>query len=442
MEIQVVKEIVPRILNPSGVVAMIGTAEKGPILTTVHVSSYQEFAEKFGSDPSYTLVKDAKQAFQNGVFEIVAVRVAGAGGKKASITLKDKEGKDALTLTAVDEGQAGNEIEVGVEPGSTEDTFNLTIKYGRVIETYTDVSMNPKHEKYVVNEINKKSTLVKASIVKPATKNVLAEFKGKLSGGKDPGEPGIKDFEEALEKLEAEPDVDVVLACNSTNPEIHAKIDAHCKVMSKDAMGRIGIGSVAKGESIDDMIKKTEKLKSDRFVLVAPFGVAGAVAGLISNLNYYESPTFKPLAGVFELERQFTPSQLRQLLKAGILPVVAQKERGIIVVKGITTSGEQISVIRVVDRAVRGVNSIAADFIGTLNNESSRLALKQKITWFLSRMESEGALVPSVDGQEPAFMVDVYSTKLDFAQGIVRVDLAVRPVRAIDYIYATLLVQI
>ncbi len=432
----------PRILNPSGVVAIVGTAEKGPILTPLHVGSYQEFVEKFGSDPSYTLVKNAKQAFQNGVFEIVAVRVAGAGGKKASITLKDKEGKDALILTALDEGEAGNNIEVGVEPGSSEETFNLTVRHGRVIEVYTDVSMDPKHEKYVIEEVNRKSVLVEANAAKPSSKTVLAKFSGKLSGGKDPGEPGIKIFEEALEKLEAEPDVDVVLACDSTNPEIHAKIDAHCKVMSKDAMGRIGIGSVAKGESIEDMIKRTEKLRSDRFVLVAPYGVAGAVAGLISNLNYYESPTFKPLAGVSKLERQFTPSQLRQLLKAGILPVVAQKERGIIVVKGITTSGEQISVMRVVDRAVRGVNSIAADFIGTLNNESSRLALKQKISWFLSRMESEGALVPSVDGKEPAFIVDVYSTKLDFAQGIVRVDLAVRPVRAIDYIYATLLVQI
>jgi hypothetical protein len=56
-------------------------------------------------------------------------------------------------------------------------------------------------------------------------------------------------------------------------------------------------------------------------------------------------------------------------------------------------------------------------------------------------MSREEAIVPSVDGKEPAFIVDVYSSQLDFAQGIVRVDLAVRPVRAIDYIYATITVQ-
>ena len=57
-------------------------------------------------------------------------------------------------------------------------------------------------------------------------------------------------------------------------------------------------------------------------------------------------------------------------------------------------------------------------------------------------MQREGAIVPSTDGKDPAFKVDVYSSQEDFAKGIVRVDMAVRPVRAIDYIYATVLVQV
>ena len=57
------------------------------------------------------------------------------------------------------------------------------------------------------------------------------------------------------------------------------------------------------------------------------------------------------------------------------------------------------------------------------------------------QMERDGALVPSMDGKDPAFTVNVYSTQADFANGIVRIDIAVRPVRAIDYIYATILVK-
>jgi hypothetical protein len=211
--------------------------------------------------------------------------------------------------------------------------------------------------------------------------------------------------------------------------------------MSKDAMGRIGIGCINSEEDIKDVIARTEVLASDRFVIVAPYGVSGAVAGLISSLDYYMSPTFKPIRGLSEIESKYTPSQLRQMLNAGILPLRAQRGKGIIVVKGITTSKEQISVIRTTDHAVRLVKAIGDEFIGTLNSATGRSALKEKLTEVLIQMENEGAIVPSTDGTEPAFIVDVYSSQLDFAQGIVRVDLAVRPVRAIDYIYATVTVQ-
>jgi hypothetical protein len=57
-------------------------------------------------------------------------------------------------------------------------------------------------------------------------------------------------------------------------------------------------------------------------------------------------------------------------------------------------------------------------------------------------MQKDGALVPSTDGKDPAFRVDVYASQADFGTGTVRVDIAVRPVRAIDFIVATILVQV
>ena len=69
------------------------------------------------------------------------------------------------------------------------------------------------------------------------------------------------------------------------------------------------------------------------------------------------------------------------------------------------------------------------------------MALRERLTEFLIGMEREGSIVPSTDMTQPAYLVDVYSSQADFAQGIVRVDSAVRPVRAMDYIYATVTVQ-
>lgn len=445
VEIKVVKEIIPPPAYPSGVAALIGTAEKGPELTPVHCGSWREFADTFGDSPEFTLTEDAKRSFQNGVFEVVATRLIGKGGEYASAKLKDAEKADTVELKARKIGVAGNEIKFSIEKGTAENSVRLLASDGVVFEVFDDLILDPKSDKYLVNYVNENSTLVTVKDLKSKTafpkNNPVSVRETSLKGGKNPGAPTVESYEAALEKLEAEPTVDMVLACDVSDPKIHALIEAHCSNMSRDAMGRIGIGTVAEGEDIKDIVNRTMVLNSDRFVIVAPYGIAGAVAGLIAKLDYYQSPTFKTISGLAELETYYTPSQLRQLLNAGILPVTAQRGRGIIVVKGITTSKEQISVIRTTDHAVKLVKGIGDLFIGTLNSPTGRSALKEKLTEVLIRMEREGAIVPSTDLTEPAFMVDVYSSQLDFAQGIVRVDLAIRPVRAIDYIYATINVQ-
>ena len=444
VEIKVVKEIIPPAAYPSGVVALLGTTEKGPTLEPTHVSTWKEFTENFGSGPNYTMTEDAKRCFQNGVFEVVVTRIIGAGGKNASLTLKDNKKAATVELQAKSVGEVGNEIKVKVEKGTTDKTVKLLITDGKIFEVFDNLAMDRKSERYLVNYVNQNSELVTAEDLKsgtPSPDNNPASGEDVLKGGKEPGPPSIEGFEAALEKLESEPDVDMVLACDVADPAIHAVVEAHCRNMSEEAMGRIGIGTVGKGEAIKDIVKRTETLSSDRFVLVAPYGNVGAVAGLISRLSYFESPTFKPVSGISQLEVRYTPSQLRQLIKAGILAMMAQRGRGIIVVKGITTSSEQISVVRTVDHAVRSVKATGDLFIGTLNSPTGRSALKEKLTELLIRMEREGSIVPSADETEPPFVLDVYSSNLDFAQGIVRVDLAVRPVRAIDYIYATITVQ-
>lgn len=444
VEIQVIKEIVPQQLNPSGVVAMIGTTERGDVLTPTHVSSYREFADKFGSSEQYTITKDAKQAFQNGVFEIVVTAISGKESTKASLILEDLENKETVKITSKQKGEGGNEIEVKVEAGSNPDTVSLSITQGMAVEMFDNLVMDKSSDFYLVDYINKNSTLVTAKDLKSSSispNNNLCEIEKRNLFGGATGAISMEDYEVALDKLESDSDVDIVLACDATDPAIHSLIEAHCLKMSIDAKNRIGLGTVAKGESIKDISKRTEVMASDRFALVAPYGNLGAVAGLISRLNYYESPTFKPLSGIAKLEAYYTPSEEMELLKSGAIPLETQRGRGIIVVKGISTSKEQISVTRIADHSVRGVKNIADLFIGTLNSASGRTALKGKITEFLMSMEREGSIVPSTDGKEPAFLVDVYSSEQDFAQGIVRVDLAVRPVRAMDYIYATIKVE-
>ena len=165
-------------------------------------------------------------------------------------------------------------------------------------------------------------------------------------------------------------------------------------------------------------------------------------AGLLGRQDYFESPTFKTIASLNGgSPGHYTDAQLTQLINGNVCVINQRRRLGTIVMKGLLTSGRQINVQRTANKTVRDVKAIADKYIGLLNNEGGRNALKQQITALLVQMERDGAIVKSTDGKDPAFTVDVYSTQADFANGIVRVDLAIRPVRAIDFVYATILVR-
>ena len=67
--------------------------------------------------------------------------------------------------------------------------------------------------------------------------------------------------------------------------------------------------------------------------------------------------------------------------------------------------------------------------------------MKGKVTEFLMGMELEGSIVPSSDGVEPSYLIGDVISESVFGQGVVIVELDDRPVRAMDYIYATIKVE-
>ena len=455
VEITVVKEIVVPQLNPAGILGLIGICEEdeeGNTKPVARETSFKGFKGIFGRSIDFT-VPEAKQAFQNGVSEVCMVPVAAAASQKAKLELKG--GKGNLVLQARAKGVWANGVKIKVQEKLDDDdkkTLNtMILNFGMAVEFFDNLTMDPKSDRYIVKVINAGSDLVTAIEPKNPLGVPLNDFEGVLAGGTN---CTLKDYDEGLEALEAEEDVDLVVASiqDYTDPkfykQIYANIDAHCKVMNMNCMNRIGFGEVPPSSTFKNALeetnyisKLTNTLASDQFVLIAPHGALGAVVGLIGNLPVHHSPTWKSLTGLTELERNYSPSQLMQMLKSRICLLEIKKGKGIIVEKGICTSGEQISVQRVADRSVRGTKMIGDLFIGTLNNMTGRAALKEKITEFFIQFEKDGCIVPSADGSDPAYKVDVYATDDDIGKGIVRVDIAIRPVRAIDYIYGTILVR-
>lgn len=268
---------------------------------------------------------------------------------------------------------------------------------------------------------------------------------------KDGTSPTVQQYLDAIDLLADDPRIDLLLASvepNRANDEarqIHQALLAHAVAMADAGAPRIAFGSVTPDEQSDPkkIRDHAAALRNRRFVLVSPAGAEGAVAGMVGRLDPQDSPTFQslPLFGISPA--QYRESQLNVLLgpSTNLLVVQDRAGHGVIVLKGIDTTGDQVSVTRVADECIRETKATAENFIGQLNTESARIALKQQLVATFTRMERENVLVPSTDGKDPAFIVDVFSTQQDFAQGIVRINIAVRPVRAIDYVYATIRVK-
>lgn len=443
VSVSVVKEVLPQQLAPSGVLGLVGFtgSPAGVPAGTKRAASWNRLQALCGEVTALSL-PEARQAIDNGVSELVIVSLPSAGYTAGATLTNGEQGKAAIKLKARAGGTWANSYDIVV----SERVVNNAV-------VAVDLAIQRRGTEDVVERVRN----VAAAGLKAALDGLaLVELDGAAEGlpkagtyalaaGKD---ASVADYQAAIDALREESDVDMVLAAvqdfgaPASVISIYSSVIAHCNNMSGDAKGRLGFGQIGPAWTVPTAKEAVSNLVSDRFVLVAPHGLVGAVAGLVGNLPYFQSPTFKPLSGLGPLTRALKTEEQTELLKSFIVPVATERGRGTIVVRGLTTDGDQISVRRVADRAVRTMKMIGDLFIGRLNNADGRGALKQKLIEALLQMQREGALVPSTDGKDPAFKVDVYSSQEDFAKGIVRVDMAVRPVRAIDYIYATVLVQV
>lgn len=387
------------------------------------------------------------------------VPLAGGRGKGRALQLGgDAQGGPALLeLQPAPGAPSGMKVEI-IRGVSSEDSATAVAGLSVFVddalnESFADLTMDPDDPNYLP-AVLAGSTLLRAFdlIARSRTTSMpgMLPRAQAFTGGVS---PLVDDYQDAIDRLEGAEQVDLVIASVANQlgdagvRAVHKAVVAHCIKMADPARNRIGLGSVTIAETskragrVAAILDHADDVRSDAFVLTAPAGSEAAVAGLISLQDYFQSPTFKAVPNLGVPAGDFSDAELTALINGNVLVVNKKRKLGDIVVKGVLTSGRQINVQRTANKAVRDVKAIAEVYIGLLNNDGNRNALRQQIIALFEQMFREGALVPSVDGTDPPYKVSVYSTQADFANGIVRIDIAIRPVRAIDFVYATLLVQ-
>jgi hypothetical protein len=458
-----------------GNIGIVGTARSGPVGEVRVLGSYAEARELFGvydpfdtpettGFPELTLVRALELAYDNGASTVFAVRVTGteaaaAGAnfiapwaanttaRQASLNIIGGGGNVAL-LTAKYHGTAGNSIKAKVEvPVSTGNAI-VTLTSGAIEEAYSVATGNELVSK--INNDRTGSAIVNASGgsgVKPDPTTAATPFTGGING--TPTTAALEaSYKLGLEQLLNE-NAHIILAPGLDDTAITDELKAHVDFASTDKIKRDRIAVVGSRPKPTLAQLTSHSVASDRMIFVAP-GVkttdaakatagaadpsvtlpgsyaAAAVAGMLSARDPHISLTNKTVSAA-GLETRFTPAQLEQLVQARVLAL--EQRNGFRVVKAITTDSgafRQITTRRIVDFAKFGVRSAAEPYIGLLNNDRVRKAMKGSINGFLASMVDDEMLV--------SYELDVTATRDEEIRGIAKVIMTVRPTFSIDYI--------
>ena len=425
----------------SGNIGIVGTAAKGPVDEVQILGSFSEAKAIFGEiDPArqLTLIQALEQIYNNGGKTVYAVRTA-AKAAKATYKIKDSSDKDLVTLEAKTPGTWGNDIKIKItDADSPAKSKKVELTYQNTKETYT-ISKSGDLEQQVNNQ-TKGSNLVTATLAKDSSSEALPKNTGEVAfaAGSD-GQPSYKN---SLAQLENELINLVLLAGQDvTNPEMVTALLGHLNTTATIKRERIGIIGSGTPDDVDTIAG--HPLDSDRLILVAPglqispqvklsgAYTAAAVAGLLASLPVQASPTNKPLT-IPGLAREFSTSQLEKLVGKRVLAI--EKREGFRVVKGITTATNsawhQITTRRIVDFAIYGVRSACDPYIGKLNNERVRGAMKATLDAFLTRMVQNEALI--------SYELAVTANRVQEIAGEAIVTMTLRPTFSIDFIKVTM----
>lgn len=328
----------------------------------------------------------------------------------------------------------------------------VTIRYGGTSETYTVADGN--HLKDLINNATSPSRLVEAftdgsSVIGsdiPKKHKNFDDFREFGKAADTPGSDGANavasDYELGLEQLLNE-DAHIIVAAGMDHNAIGSKLKEHCERASTDKMkkDRIAVAGSEVNASVDTI--RSHEISSERVIFVAP-GIkstdittgkevtlpgsyaAAVIAGMLCGRSPHISLTNKTLS-VSGLEVKFTQAQLETLLNERVLAL--EERNGFRIVKGITTDKgpyRQITTRRIVDYAKYGVRSAAESYIGLLNNDRVRKALKGTINGFLVGMIDDEMLI--------SYELDVNATRDEEIRGIARVTMTLRPTFSIDFI--------
>jgi phage tail sheath protein FI len=167
--VYITERLLPRDPGPGGGVvaaAFLGSHFRGPVGEPVLINSWTQFRNIYGGFPASGPASDLSYAvhdyFTSGGRAAIVCRLAGTGSAASTVTLDDRDGTPAETLTvsAKSEGLWGDDLRVSVvDRDAANGRFDLVVYKGGttdpfIVERWTNLTMEAGHARYVESVVN------------------------------------------------------------------------------------------------------------------------------------------------------------------------------------------------------------------------------------------------------------------------------------------------
>lgn len=328
--------------------AFIGTYSRGST-SAVFVDSFTKFTNLYGQlDANYDLAFGVFTYFGNGGAGCWITRVVHSDATTASLTLSDRAGSPAatLTVTAASPGAWGNQLYVAVVDTGVTGRFDFKVYYNGTtdpycVENFQDVSMSVTDNRYIGALVNSQSNFVVVTDLKSATSapnntpsaRVASAGNAVLSGGADGSAPVANDYLAAAQTLDVVQGPLVLNVPGISSTSTLNQIITYCENRA-DAFLVIdcGVGRTP-SQVMTDFVGATSSSYAavyyPRVQILDPISnvpgtrrtvpVGGSIVGTMMRTDAQSGPFRAPAGTVtgiipaIDVERQLTPSDLDSL---------------------------------------------------------------------------------------------------------------------------------
>lgn len=390
----------------NGVTAVVFRSDFGPVGYAVELSAEEGYENTYGTGGTTDAIR---HVINGGAQTIIACRL-GTGGTEASITLKDENEKDAVTISAKYPG--AKEFSVTIKEKLTDPSVKQCIIYSgtKAVET---IDFNAGEAQALVNAISSSSSFV-AKLADGKGDAILANIlQNKMTPGTDPTIT-TEDYSNAFAAVE--PYMFNTICVDTEDPSVHLLLAAFIDRIFESGNLTQAVVAEKKDVDIETRMTRAAAFNNEKmhYVLNSKVDVSGEtlegyqtaarIAGMIGSVSSKISLTHTVVTGFTDLYERMTNTNVIKAEKKGCIVLTMNTKNQIWIDSAINTlitppdnkdaGWKKIRRTKTRFELLRRCNEATDELVGKVDNDpNGRKTIIGRLLEIGSNMIAEGKLV-------------------------------------------------